>query len=591
MAKKLTEITTHYHTFVDNQVLTKDQLNQFIGYFEDQDRLSRVFLHGVGIVCGFKLGLNSEEKKISITQGVGVTTDGDLIQLKKAVPDKPFKSIDLEKLEFGHYKKFEDNVVGYSFFRKTVGEEEQVMDLQEIFPEEVENSKPLEDLSGWKNKVVLLYLESFPKEGDLCTTTNCDNQGVEQVSRLRVLLVSEEDAEIIASNDSIFSKYDIADAYFDLPNVAVRRVVLNEASASGYDELKRAYQKALSDTQLRTNLESGIKKLVNDFSELLELKDINQNTALNRLKNIMVFSNYNVPFNVQYRYDCLKDIADTYNEIKARLFALKEECCPDISAFPKHLLLGNINEINSDVKHYRHKFYKSPALSNRSERINECKNLVIRMFEIIEKFQTKPGDVKLTPSNKMLALSSRAVPFYYAVDDELLKSWNYSKTEQFESDTNLSYHTDQLASIPSVQEPLAYSIDKYDFFRIEGHQGKDYSVAMQQIDQLKRKYGLAFDIKALSVNINTENLNIDDYECEFEDLQVMLRAWTVEQECVLAEISKFLSGLSLKDPGKNLQDSKTDFTHLAGAESGTRFVKDISDAEVKYNINTGMMYN
>ena len=590
MAKKLTEITTHYHTFVDNQVLTKDQLNQFIGYFEDQDRLSRVFLHGVGIVCGFKPGLNSDGKKITITQGVGVTTDGDLIQLKKAVPDKPFKSIDLEKLEFGHYKKFEDNAVGYSFFRKTVGEEEQVMDLQEIFPEEVENSKPLEELSDWKNKVVLLYLESFPKEGDLCTTTNCDNQGVEQVARLRVLLVSKTDAEIIAGKDSVFSKHNTADSYSGLPEVAVRRVVLNEANSSSYDELKRAFQKVLSDNQLQTNLENGIKKIVNDFGAVLQLKDIDLNSALNQLKNIMVFSNYNVPFNVQYRYDCVKDIAETYHEIKCLLSELKEECNPDISAFPKHLLLGNINEINSDVKHNRHAFYKSPAFSNRSEKINKCKNLVIRLFEIIKKFQTKPGDVKLTPSNKMLALSSRAVPYYYAVDDELLKSWNFSKTEIYESDTNLSYHTDQLASNPSVQEPLAYSIDKYNFFRIEGHQGKDYRLALQQVDGLKRKYGLAFDVKALSVNINTENLNIDDYECEFEDLQVMLRAWTAEQDCILAEMSAFFSAFNLKEPGVNSKEQEYDEA-LHGRAGTAGHLNRPSETEWVYNLDEGMMYN
>jgi hypothetical protein len=50
MAQKLTEISTQYHTFVDNQVLTKDQLNGVISYFEDQDRMSRVILSGVGIV-------------------------------------------------------------------------------------------------------------------------------------------------------------------------------------------------------------------------------------------------------------------------------------------------------------------------------------------------------------------------------------------------------------------------------------------------------------------------------------------------------------------------------------------------------------
>jgi hypothetical protein len=61
MTAKLTEITTQYHTFVDNQVLTKDQLNEFISYFEDQDRMSRVFLTGTGIICGFHLNYDSKK--------------------------------------------------------------------------------------------------------------------------------------------------------------------------------------------------------------------------------------------------------------------------------------------------------------------------------------------------------------------------------------------------------------------------------------------------------------------------------------------------------------------------------------------------
>ena len=95
MATKLSEITTQYHTFEDNQVLTKDQLNEFINYFEDQDRLSRIFLSGVGIVCSFVLNYNSVKQSITISQGAGVTTDGDLIKLRKSIDGSPLKSIDL----------------------------------------------------------------------------------------------------------------------------------------------------------------------------------------------------------------------------------------------------------------------------------------------------------------------------------------------------------------------------------------------------------------------------------------------------------------------------------------------------------------
>ena len=53
MNTKLDNITTQYRKFNVNQALTEGQLNEFIDYFEDQDRLSRTRLNGVGVGCGF----------------------------------------------------------------------------------------------------------------------------------------------------------------------------------------------------------------------------------------------------------------------------------------------------------------------------------------------------------------------------------------------------------------------------------------------------------------------------------------------------------------------------------------------------------
>lgn len=50
---------------------------------------------------------------------------------------------------------------------------------------------------------VLLYLEQYPNE-DVCNKLTCDNQGIEQINKLRVLLISIEDLEAIASKDTIF---------------------------------------------------------------------------------------------------------------------------------------------------------------------------------------------------------------------------------------------------------------------------------------------------------------------------------------------------------------------------------------------------
>ncbi len=555
MEAKLKKITTQYHTFEDNQVLTKDQLNEFINYFEDQDRMSRVFLSGVGIVCGFELIINSTKTIITISQGAGVTTDGDLLKLQKKFKKSELKTIDLTKVDYKYFKDFDDKFASYKSFKKQAG---VPMNLWEILPEPVENSNPLSKLPNIENKVVLLYLESYAKEGDLCTSIDCDNQGIEQVARLRVLLISKTDAGYIAAHDSVFSKHNVVDDYFKLPELAVRRVVLNSKNATDLGELKKAYYQALNypKDNFQKKLFEGVLNIFTDYSFLLNLslpKNI-VSVLKGKLTELLNFKPYETPSDIQYRYDCVKDIVDTYNEIKSLLLMLKEECCPDIKAFPKHILLGQIDEIGTTAKHNRHGFYKSPVLNGNSDKIGEAKNLVLRLYEIISGYHISKGDIKITPSNKLLDLGSRAIPFYYNVQTGLLSSWNFSKTEENRQDTNLSYHTAKLSPVLPVQDPLAFNTDKFDFYRIEGHQGKNYKQVLEEIDAIKNQYGLAFDVKALSVNINKQNLDIDDYECEFEDLSVLLRAWTAEQECTLAEVTEFFSGFSTKTPGENVKE-------------------------------------
>ena len=604
MAAKLTDITTQYHTFEDNQVLTAKQLNEFIDYFEDQDRLSRIFLSGVGIVCGFELKYNSEKPSITISQGAGVTTDGDMVKLQQSSKLHGLKSIDLSEIEYTKYKVFDDSFGNYNFFKRLVSVEGKVkevpIEMIEILPENAENAIPLSLFSGLKNtsvskikssslldlkdssvfklkdtsisalnnKVVILYIEAYEKKADLCTSIDCDNQGVEQVARLRVLLVSKADAAFIAGKDTVYTKHNVAGSIFELPEVAVRRIVLNKLNSADYNELKRAYFLALTSDPLISNLSDGISKITVNFKTLLKL-DISNETlqsTLAGLKNLVGKSAYNLPFNIQYRYDCIKDIVDTYNELKCRLTELKEECCPDIKSFPKHLMLGQLDEIGSSEKQYRHGFYKSPILNCGTARIQQCRSLVARIFQLINQFQTPVGEIKITPSNKLPELSLRSIPFYYNVQDELLSSWNFFKTEKKRQNTNLSYHTTNLSPALHIQSPLNFNIDGFDFYRIEGHQGKVYQDVFAELDKLKTQYGLAFDVKALSVNINTENLDIDDYQCEFEDLNVLLRAWTAEQECTLAEVSSFFSGFSTAVPGTNVKEPQLDLKRVVSNE-------------------------
>ena len=47
MSAKLSTITTQYRRFTKNQVLTEGNLNEVVDFFDDQDRLSRIYLSGV----------------------------------------------------------------------------------------------------------------------------------------------------------------------------------------------------------------------------------------------------------------------------------------------------------------------------------------------------------------------------------------------------------------------------------------------------------------------------------------------------------------------------------------------------------------
>ena len=105
--------------------------------------------------------------------------------------------------------------------------------------------------------VVLLYLESYSKNGDLCSQLTCDNQGIEQVSRLRVLLVSIDDAKYIASKDGIYNKHNWYDTYTTLPEVSAKRVVLNTRNTKTFKRLKQNYFNAIKNNNTVEKLAEG----------------------------------------------------------------------------------------------------------------------------------------------------------------------------------------------------------------------------------------------------------------------------------------------------------------------------------------------
>lgn len=558
METKLTTITPTYRSFVPDQVLTADQLNEFLNYFEDQDRLSRIFLSGVGIVCGFNLNFDQRVNgKLFISQGAGVTTDGDFFKLSAEDSSNPaLRNINIPELGFTHYRAFDDSKAKYKpFFWKNVGGSDVQLNLWEAIPADkaLPSDQTIISRTDLQNLVVLLYLEDYEEDPTACTGIDCENQGIKNIRQMRVLLVSEADAQYIFTNDSIFNANSLISTYLNLDEVSVQRVTVNATNSANFATLRSNYLSAIQ-------AENTISKLINGYNTMLNKLGMTSEAAYISSKLTQFFgSGANYPqMYFQYRYDFLLDIVNSYNELKDMFMDSICGCNPDIKSFPKHLGLGKLIPAKDDqhLKRYRHGFYKSPILKDEKNWCERFKLYVARTLEMLGNYtiDIPMGEIRITPSSYRSLTENKAIPFYYGDRNfnRLLETWNFDKYKVNKQTRNLSYHTQYLDTSGPIQFPLKYNLEPHNFLRVEGLHGYAYQSAMQKINDLKNQYGLAFDVKALGITINTgDTINMQDYACHFEDLQVMLDAWTQEHECLLGKVSKYYSAFSTASLGTN----------------------------------------
>ena len=515
MNSKLTNITTQYRKFSDNQVLTEGQLNEFLDYFDDQDRLSRTRLNGVGIVCGFKSKIVTDLKdktlySLEVTQGAGVTTDGDLITLSNKIQDKAERIINFNTKVYTHYKVYNLEKNGkvqyphfkdaekYFTFHELVSQDDVVAGDSSYIRLGTDTKKI--DLS---KKVLVLYLEPHGDLYNSCPDGKCEDQGIKQVPILRMLATDTATANKIGQfetkgegKDPLFNKNEAIESQFaQLVNIEVPRALITKHITSD-SMLKTQFSNVINSYSMIPNLANGINIMAEYVGVSLGTKEV----ITSKLNAALVATGTDY----QYRYDLLKDLVATYKELKALVLRLKSDCCPDIKSFPKHLMLGSVGDalkLGERVQ-YRHPFIKSPIIPKDGENKKQAELLLNRFNKSISgSYVAVPSDetkeIKITPSYKAGALGRKAIPYYYKVESELLRYWDFVKTKQVKQAYNLSYHRSVLAQDGFIQNPLNYAIESNDFYRIEGHLGQDYDTAYRKIEEIKSKHGLSFDIKVV----------------------------------------------------------------------------------------------
>lgn len=569
----MTTLNNNTHPiFEADQVLTSDHLNEMFSYLEEQERMTRAKLVGSGIVCGLdvRLGEVGTASAVIISNGTGLTSNGSLVVLEA-------ENIPNTSITYPYFTVYEEpNEEGYSFFQQA-GRQIELFELQ---TQAVAGAELLANLDHPLSSYgVLLYLECFDKKLKNCIENDCNEKGVERIFTLRKLLVSKSDLRNIICQEQELnvpkSEQEIdehVNARFYLSPLEVPRFRTEGKSYFTHNQLLDTYFDLITETALafKSNLRDLIKFLHPILQREGDLKSQLNNFLANLPANFREAIQGIDPCDVQYNYDFFCDAVATYNELIEATFDLYAECCPPIEKFPKHLRLGALNLVqNCKPSPYRTCFTQSPIHNHQEILRRKVIDLVQKLALLLVSFRSTKGvnQIKITPSVALSeSLSKSTIPFYYGWNDLFIKSWNPELSRRCRQLENLSYHANQYAKLDHVRNPLSYSLDKYDFFRIEGHMCRNYQVAMNEIINLTNDNNLPFKVTALRLGSDIPGTELEKVKCKFNDLEILCEAWKSELECLFGMVIRQLTKVSFVETLRGIGGHATE---TAASTSGT----------------------
>jgi hypothetical protein len=499
--KSLEEITTGYSVFEKDQVLTHDQLNSVADYFDDQTRLTRVKLLGVGILCGLRVAVQGSNVKI--TKGAGVTTDGDLLYFGADTVFNRFKLYDESNPVYGPLYVNNSMIKVYELVPQ--GATDPLATALSSFAANTGSSL--------NNMVAVLFMEGYVKDDDLCSGTDCDNLGKDFVNTTKLLLVDK------ASTGSLKKAIPTpSQAALALGEIVVDRPLFT-SSITSPTQLGTVYRTACNSIQGK--LAAEFPKLFPNCSPFLgEVFASDPSTGW-----ISKLNTFNTTFagsdsGIQYYYDFLKDLSETWNHFRELLSGETTWCCPDPDSFPKHLLLGNVVP-GANPDENRTGLYPSPLTSRTTGQLDHARLLARKLNTLIQTFQTAPvaSGIRVTPSAfEDRHTDERAIPFYYHVNNTnpVHKSWNFQLHERGMDAWNYSYNAAAYGAQGGAAHPLTSQLGRFSFFRVEGHLGQNVSTATATLKNLIAANNLPFTVR--SVLLGTDKTKVIKPPIRYDDL-------------------------------------------------------------------------
>jgi hypothetical protein len=552
-----------YPEFVADQLLTAHDLNELFGYLDEQGRMTRTNLIGIGIVCGLQVQVNAAQTQITITKGVGVTSQGYLISVPTITYSKSllYDSVVKEKT----YDRFVNNTSP-----KTKKFDVWELAQASVYPEATDLAPGF-----LSDKIVMLFVESLNVGNKNCDPNSCDDKGQHIEVRFVPMLVSQTNAvSLIGSSGGTIT----ADSFAGLPEMRMRRFDVPNTNPVSSEDIFNAY-KAVLTTSFISNTETVLTQAYSMFSVFVT-SEFPANPFSGLTTEFAFLNNGTITVDklqhIQYYYDLFSDFLYAYKEFRKTGMAIVSACCPDAALFPRHLLLGEAIPTGNAKSAFRHYFIYSPLFEQKNLLL-DLKSLFRKLVLLRQKFMLPPvnngspttsvdPNIRITPSLlEDVALSEKAIPYYYNVvssPQQLYKFWNYDRAVLGKSHQNLSYHATQYnATDDFIINPLNYDLEPYNFLRIEGIIGKPYVSVLKNIKRVITDKRLPFDVIALNTesgkllkglkslnNISSIRLNgssgvrnedLLGMLCHFQDLEAMYYTMKSEMMCNLCKELKY----------------------------------------------------
>jgi hypothetical protein len=538
---------TTYPVFEANQVLSDAPLNHLFEYLDEQARLTRSNLIGIGIACGLVVTFEAPGT-VRLSKGCGVTSQGYLI----------VEPTDLDLAFVRPYKLPIE--YGYPPFVEPGTNPPAQFDLWELFPDDDEpGAQPLAT-SGLvlEDKAVLLFLE-LRKDGlRNCSPNNCDDRGAEVSATVRRLLIDVTDLDAVIAATSGAAVIDLGADLTErlaLPDLRMPRVDVPNIGPVAPQEVLFAFQASFRQNHLVAATADALTKLYDAFKPLV-VDDYPTNpfaTFTNRFGflDATPATTAQVSF-MQYYWDLFDDLLAAYDELRWTGVDLMCACCPPEGLFPRHLMAGVLDPVTYDTADYRHGFVPSPAVGDCEGRTRQVRLLFRRLVALLESFTETPPDkgVRATPSRwGDVAVSTKAIPYYYDQDGTppVFELWDPRKTARHRANQNLSYRADEYAPAPPlfVTDPLRFDLEPENFLRIEGHLGKNVQSVLEALLSLQKSHRLPFAVIALRTGAFDENIDIDlsKEDCRFQDLETLYEALKSELTCFLVKQVEYFYAL------------------------------------------------